>query len=506
MLAESVAIIISRESRLSSRRSKLLLFELLTVIAFVAVVAVTLLRPRENLGASMIDVEALSTGPSSSEWFGVYFEDQKIGYAVTSRTATKEGGLLIHSEAAYTIASFGSISETVMASSALLDSQRLLTKFDFFMSSNPVRLSASGEVSGNELKVTLHQGGEAQELTLPLDAPPQLSLSLNTWLVDNVELREGASWEVPYFDPVTLAQNSMTMKVVGTEIVAGEEEAYWVERSVNGATTRVLVTTDGQTIREESAFGFSMVRETAEEARSMPDSGEVVDVIDISIVPLQGMVNFDSAQAAFEVEGVEASEFIHGPPLQTVEGDVVRVSIPDPAELPSVAVRAEEPEAAPFLEATPFLPIGSRAIWEKAEEVVGGSVDRLEATQRLVTWVYEYLDKRPTVGIPNALEVLQVGQGDCNEHTALFVALARASGIPARTAAGMVHLQGGEGLYYHAWPEVWFGPEGGWLPVDPTFGELPANPTHLKLVEGGLDKQIEILSVLGRVRLKVVPW
>ena len=121
-------------------------------------------------------------------------------------------------------------------------------------------------------------------------------------------------------------------------------------------------------------------------------------------------------------------------------------------------------------------------------------------------WVYSTLRKVPTVGIPNALEVLRVGQGDCNEHTALFVALARAGGIPTRTAAGVVYSDRvtGEGaFFYHAWPEVHFG-TAGWVPVDPTFNQFPADATHVKVVDGGLDKQIAIMGVMGRMAFSLV--
>ncbi len=46
------------------------------------------------------------------------------------------------------------------------------------------------------------------------------------------------------------------------------------------------------------------------------------------------------------------------------------------------------------------------------------------------------------MSIPNALEVLESKKGDCNEHTVLFNALARAAGIPAKTAVGVVYLRG----------------------------------------------------------------
>jgi transglutaminase-like putative cysteine protease len=107
--------------------------------------------------------------------------------------------------------------------------------------------------------------------------------------------------------------------------------------------------------------------------------------------------------------------------------------------------------------------------------------------------------------VPNGLEVLRSGRGDCNEHTALYVSLARAVGIPARIAAGLVYSERmGNAFYYHAWPEVKLGGPTEWVPLDPTLGQFPADGTHLKLATGDLDKQIEIMGLLGRVKLSLV--
>ena len=82
----------------------------------------------------------------------------------------------------------------------------------------------------------------------------------------------------------------------------------------------------------------------------------------------------------------------------------------------------------------------------------------------------------------------------------LYVALARALGLPARTAAGVVYVRGR--FYYHAWPEVWLGQ---WVAVDPTFGQFPADASHLRFVVGGLARQVELMRLIGQLRLTVVP-
>ena len=81
--------------------------------------------------------------------------------------------------------------------------------------------------------------------------------------------------------------------------------------------------------------------------------------------------------------------------------------------------------------------------------------------ERLTRYVNALLDKKPTVSLPSAREVLRTKVGDCNEHTVLYVAMARALGIPARIAVGLVYIHGA--FYYHAWPEVYLdGGAGGW--------------------------------------------
>ena len=125
--------------------------------------------------------------------------------------------------------------------------------------------------------------------------------------------------------------------------------------------------------------------------------------------------------------------------------------------------------------------------------------------ERLTRYVNALLDKKPTVSLPSAREVLRTKVGDCNEHTALYVAMARSIGIPARIAVGLVYSRGA--FYYHAWPEVYIDEGSGrglWLPVDPTFNQFPADATHVRLARGGLDKQAAILPLIGQLKMDIL--
>jgi transglutaminase-like putative cysteine protease len=247
---------------------------------------------------------------------------------------------------------------------------------------------------------------------------------------------------------------------------------------------------------------------TPEEATAIPHSEEPVDLIALSAVQLAGRLETDArklTEITLKINGVRPDQIWHGPPLQERSDDRVTVRIPMLEELPALPVEdRSDPE---WLATTPTIPATHASITQKAREVVGDATTRLEAVQRINQFVFDYVEKVPSIGVPNGLVVLQQARGDCNEHTALFVSLARASGIPSRIAAGVVYSDrvGEKGaFYYHAWPEVLLGGATGWVPVDPTFGQVPADASHVKIVEGDLDRQIEIMGVMGRLSFALV--
>ena len=492
---------------MAARPSLLVVVEAVALMAFLVLTARLVMEDDVEGTVVPIDAEALATGSLEEGWMGVYFQGQKVGYAVSSQSPTVDGGKLLRNRSAFELAAFGEIKTVVTASNAVVDASGNVKAFDFFMDSSPVRITARGEVRPGLIVIDLVQAGEVQTLELPVDTPPQMSLSLQTF-IENLEedLAIGQTFRIPYFDPVTLMNQEMELEVVDVELF-GNEEAYWIVRRFGDLETRVLMKPNGEVLREEGALGLSLVRETKEEALKMPDNVEPVDIIGLSVAKLEnGWLDDAREQVTLELEvtGVDATRLVHEPPLQMIEGDRVRVVVPQdiPEGLPKVS---QDPAVAEYLQSTTFIPIDHPDIQSKAQELVGDESDRAVAAKVLVDWVYKYLVKAPTIGVPNALEVLQVGQGDCNEHTSLYVGLARAQGIPTRIAAGLVWSDriGGGGFYYHAWPEVWFD-EVGWVPVDPTFGQFPADATHIALVHGDLDKQIEIMGVMGQIGFKKV--
>jgi hypothetical protein len=474
----------------------LVIVEALAVAAFVGLAALAVLTPEPEV--SHIDAAALAAGPTDERWQGIFVGDKHVGYSVTREAVTADGGRVFAEQSVFRIAAMGAAQEVVTAGNAVTDAQGHLRTFDFLLS-GPTRLSGRGEVRGDSVHVEIDAGGESRAIDVPITEPPTLSVALPAQLRGRT-LTPGERFTIPIFDPILMASSQREVVVESTEVLPNGEVGTWLRLAVAGSEVRRLVDASGETVREEGALGLRTERMTREAAMQV-DDGDAPDLVSISAVPVaEGFTDSRSlVHVSLRVSGIEPERIPDEPPLQDREGDQVTVSVPLWAELPSVPLIA--PGSTEETSPSPTLPSTHPEIIAKAREVVGDAPDRKEAAKRLTDFVFSYVAKVPAIGVPDGLTVLRTARGDCNEHTALYVSLARAVGLPARIAAGLVYSDRlGEAFYYHAWPEVDLG--GGWVPVDPTFGEHVADATHLKLVTGDLAQQVQIMGIMGRIRLE----
>ncbi len=478
----------------------------LSVVAFLAVAISAVAVPDEVLAP--LDPVALSSGPAEERWMGIFMSDQHVGYAVSREAPTAEGGRVFQQQSTFSIQAMGNVQRVVAAGTAVTGPDGALKTFDFMLTS-PLPVYARGEVQAHNLHVTVDQGGSAPEvIDIPLTEPPVLSMTLPSQVRGKV-LRPGLTFTVPYFDPLTRANATATVLVESPEMLPTGETAWWLKSSFNGVETRQLVDPNGEVLREEGSLGLRAERMTREDAMAL-SNGTPPDLIALTNIPVAPVAGAENSHiVTITPGGVDASRFVNDPPLQTVDGKTITISVPLLAELPHLPVAAQGAIEEADTEPAMSIPSTDPEMIARAVAVLDGSTDRTDAARKINDWVHHYVQKVPTIGIPNGLEVLHTAQGDCNEHTALYVSLARAVGIPARITAGLVYAPSiGDAFYYHAWPEVRIGPVGadgaaGWVPVDPTFGQFPADATHLKIVNGDLDKQIEIMGLIGKVSLVV---
>ena len=120
-------------------------------------------------------------------------------------------------------------------------------------------------------------------------------------------------------------------------------------------------------------------------------------------------------------------------------------------------------------------------IQSAAWSIVGSETNPYYKAQLIYDWVTNHLYYQDTPGFGGALQAYYDGYGECGDYAALFCALLRAVGMPARTVAGWIAETGDS---HHVWAEFYL-PSYGWIPTDPSsddgnatweyFGSLPAS-------------------------------
>ena len=85
-------------------------------------------------------------------------------------------------------------------------------------------------------------------------------------------------------------------------------------------------------------------------------------------------------------------------------------------------------DAAQWTQPTTYVQSDDTRLIAKAREIVGGETNSLQIVDKLATWVAQNMQPTFSARLSNSLEVLDSLEGDCTEHSILFVGLARAAG------------------------------------------------------------------------------
>jgi len=463
------------------------------------------LPPTSDVTAEASATSGDATAPQAGagareEWFSVRQSGKKIGWARRSTERTAEGRVL-REDASFTLAMLGVPQTIRTAMVAHTDEAWALRSFEFTLLSPATRFKASGTTDGRTLHVRYGADGTDKTSDLPLTEPIHLPTTLRPRIAQR-HPADGARFTANVFSPLTLENEPLTLVVEGHETIAGPDgptDVLRIAEEHQGVRARAWLAADGSVVREEATLGFTLERATAETAYAGIDRDTPVDITLASRIPVAGEIRNprDASSLSLRVSGAAASRIPDDPPRQTVRDGRLRIAretLPDglPPGLPPSG--ADDAAVATYLDPSPFIESDDPAIVGTARAIVGRERDPVRAAQKLLDWVSQNLVQEPTMTVPSARAVLAARRGDCNEHAVLLTALARAAGIPARVAAGAMY--GDDGFFYHAWSELWLGR---WVSADAVFRQMPADVTHVKLIEGGPDRHLALADVVGQL-------
>ena len=449
---------------------------------------------------------------------------QQVGFSSTTLD-TLPNAIRVENVFVIDVAALGKLRRTTARSIAMLSRALRLESVEATFDGDLGQFAATGRVFGDSvLSVAIVSEGDSQTTRIPLKGPLTLPTLLPLRLAFGGELQSGRSYTARLFDPLLLTGRAVTARVAAesTLVVSDSADldsttmvwvaehfdtvrAFRIDHDANGAPMSSWIDAQGRLVfassgGENGGAGFSIERaafeiayenfrrrDTARVARNSaaPALGEIVPV-----TALVAGVRTDPAPRARLLVRTSA-----GDTLEIVQATALQ-SHAAPYRLPS-----RDTALARWLEPEPLIQSRDPRIAAQARLIIGRERGPARVAELLTHWVHRSLDRAtpPRAGAPSAVKVLETRRGDCNEATTLFVALARSTGLPARTVAGLLYLDGR--FYYHAWAEVYLNE---WIAVDPTFDQLPADAAHLPIATGGLARQVELVPLIGRLQLEVL--
>jgi len=148
-----------------------------------------------------------------------------------------------------------------------------------------------------------------------------------------------------------------------------------------------------------------------------------------------------------------------------------------------------------FLRPEKYLQVGDEQIAELAKRFAGTRRPAPQIARAVYDHVIDNTDYRLIDGFGGAKYCLENGSGECGDYCALFVALCRAAGVPARPVNG---FWADETNGWHCWAEFML-PTGEWVPVDPQVADR--SPRQRNFYFGSLDNRRVALCKVHDVRL-----
>ena len=486
-----------------------------------------LFRPRSAIMAEA----ALRVVPGAS-FYAVTQGDRQIGFASsTVDTAPQQITLTDYMVADLPVG--GSVHRATARSSVVMTRGMRARSFSFSLDSDGGLVRASGTIDGDSV-ITVAIGADSARpdtQRIHIDGPVFLPTLLPLALTLGERPRVGRSSDFPTFDPATMTTHTLSVAVRAESLFVLHDSATfdsvaqrWVpllpdtvrawQMVPDGASSFFTgwVDDEGRIVAgtARQLGGIALRREPYELAF---DNWRLSEEHNPQLVPADRDILETTAIAAgkalrgsrldrlvVRLTDADLSGFDLAGGRQRLSGDTLTVTREDSSALHAAwRIPADRHRFATELAAEPLVQVGNPRIAFLAMRIAGSDRDPRVLAGKLEQWVHDSIRNVTTFGIPSALQVLDSRRGDCNEHTQLYLALARTLGIPTRAAAGLAYVDGK--FYYHAWPEVWLN---GWVAVDPTFGQFPADAGHLRFVVGGLGRQAELLRLIGNLKIDVL--
>jgi hypothetical protein len=425
---------------------------------------------------------------ANTEYLGIYLKGHKVGY-LASKIDTVENGYRVYSNTYLKLAPVPGMEKEVMYRvAANTDLSYNLRDFEFSMFSDDYYFEAKGEKHNGKLLVDMNVAGQKRTKEYEIKS---------SYMPATIEglVKTGKTGKFEFFDPTLQSLFEIEVENLGEDTL-DEEPVTKYSVTQSGMQMVFWISDKDELLRSESPIGLVMKREKKVVKEDIETAG--FKLYDSYAIKVDEEIQNprDISMLKIRLDSVDLAGLRIADDRQTLNGNILTIKKIEPGKSTVIPTEVKD-----YLKADAFIPSDDEKI-KKISEEIAEDKEGIEAVRKIISYVDKKLTDKPTFSIPNALDALESEEGDCNEHSALAVALLRAVGIPSRVEVGLVYVGGA--FYYHAWVGVYLG--GKWISTDPTFGQVIADPTHVKLEYGGFENQAKLYRVINKLQITVLDY
>ena len=444
------------------------------------------------------------------EWLGMYFKGEKLGFSY-SKMKRLPDSIVLDNKVFFQFQVGGANQTTSFAQKSVLGLDLKPKSFSLVQEITGHRQQVEGKRKNGKLNLKVTSAGYEKKKSTAFPAGATLSSTfLANILAEGLEV--GKRGSIPVFIESFQVMSELKYQIVREEVFPyqGEKvETFVVAYNLSGMDSTLWITREGVLMQEIMRQGFELKKEPEAIARRMGESNFTAsNFITLSMVKLDKQLK-DSEKIRHLQLRLSRVPSGQGIPEDHRQKLLKTEKLPDGSHAVTLRVSSEPKGghkketsigAGDFLGDSASVQTHHPKIKKMSRRLVRGASDPLKAALRINRWVFSNMEKA-MVDSTTALDALNEKRGECQSHTYLYTALARAAGIPTKIVNGLVYSPHYGGFLYHAWPEVFVGE---WRALDPTFGQDEVDATHIKLTAGAEENPLQLMGFIGKLEIEIL--
>jgi hypothetical protein len=455
----------------------------------------------------------LTDWPYEEYWTGIIFNGAKIGFSRFNLSSSKSdpNHFDILSEAAlhFRFLMFDKKINLKSHDQVAGDLSMINFKYEYDLDGNQLKLK--GRKRDNKLEVSIITKGQERQKTIPVKGKLYPTSIIGLYPAMH-GLAVGWNYNYKVYDGET-----QTISTVKQEVLSYEEsdlfqgKAFKIKTHFHGQEVTTWMDSKGKPLLEMSLGGIIISelesKSTATKYLAQAAINKEESLIDFSLIKSSVQIQ-NPRQAKFleiVISGIDNRINIPTDERQQCERNEKEVfcRIVSQFQDNNGPTRSEyHGSIKQYLQPSFIIPFNDRRIIQTIKKIVTNTESTYQQILLFVGWIQENIEQKP-VDVFTALDVLEGKKAECQGHTFLFTAFARAMGIPTRVVNGIAYAPEYQGFLYHSWAESLV--DGHWISIDPTFGQIPVDATHIKFIEGeNISDLLPLVNLIGQVRLRII--